>query len=106
MKRISNFFCYNMENKLSTDIIFQTFKSKGFNKLDTYHFINDTINKYITYKLSKTYQKQLKQTLCLYCANNSNTNKNVFLYDITTIIQRYNRKIFKEYESKKNKKAI
>ena len=95
-----------MENKLSTDIIFQTFKSKGFNKLETYHFINDTINKYITYKLSKTYQKQLKQTLCLYCANNSNTNKNVFLYDITTIIQRYNRKIFKEYESKKNKKTI
>ena len=84
-----------MENKLSTDIIFQTFKSKGFNKLETYHFINDTINKYITYKLSKTYQKQLKQTLCLYCANNSNTKKNVFLYDITTIIQRYNRKIFK-----------
>ena len=95
-----------MENKLSTDIIFQTFKSKGFNKLETYHFINDTINKYITYKLSKTYQKQLKQTLCLYCANNSNTNKNVLLYDITTIIQRYNRKIFKEYESKKDKKAI
>ena len=95
-----------MENKLSTDIIFQTFKSKGFNKLDTYHFINDTINKYITYKLSKTYQKQLKQTLCLYCLHNSNTNKNVFLYDITTIIQRYNRKIFKEYESKKDKKAI
>ena len=87
-----------MENKLSTDIIFQTFKSKGMDKLLTYHFINDTINKYITYKLSKTYQKQLKQTLCLYCANNSNTNKNVFLYDITTIIQRYNRKVFKEYE--------
>lgn len=91
-----------MENKLSTDIIFKTFKSKGFNKLETYHFINDTINKYITYKLSKTYQKQLKQTICLYCANNSNTSKNVFLYDIVTIIQRYNRKIFKEYESKKN----
>ena len=98
MKRLFYFIFYNMENKLSTDIIFQTFKSKGFNKLETYHFINDTINKYITYKLSKTYQKQLKQTLCLYCANNSNTNKNVFLYDITTIIQRYNRKVFKEYK--------
>ena len=98
MKRISNFFCYNMENKLSTDIIFQTFKSKGFNKLDTYHFISNTIKKYITYKLSKTYQKQLIQTICLYCANNSNTNKNVFLYDVVTIIQRYNRKNFKEYE--------
>ena len=95
-----------MENKLSTDIIFQTFKSKGFNKLDTYHFINNTINKYITYKLSKTYQNQLKQTICLYCANNNNTPKDVFLYDIVTIIQRYNRKIFKEYESKENKKAI
>ena len=33
-----------------------------------------------------------------YCANNSNTNKNVFLYDVVRIIQRYNRKIFKEYE--------
>ena len=28
------------------------------------------------------------------------------LYDITTIIQRYNKQIFKEYESKKDKKAI
>ena len=106
MKRFSILFFYNMENKLSTDIIFQTFKSKGFNKLDTYHFINNTINKYITYKLSKTYQKQLRQVICLYCANNNNTPKDVFLYDIVTIIQRYNRKIFKEYESKKNKKAI
>ena len=102
MKRISILFFYNMENKLSTDIIFQTFKSKGFNKLDTYHFINDTINQYIAFKLSKKYQKQLQQIICLYCANNSNTSKNVFLYDIVTIIQRYNRKIFKEYESKKN----
>ena len=87
-----------MENKLSTDIIFQTFKSKGFNKLDTYHFISDTIKKYITYKLSKTYQKQLIQTICLYCPNNNNTTKNVFFYYVAKIIQRYNRKIFKEYE--------
>ena len=82
-----------MENKLSTDIIFHTFKKKGMDKLLTYHFINDTI-------------KQLIQVICLYCANNSNTPKNVFLYDITTIIQRYNKQIFKEYESKKDKKAI
>ena len=91
-----------MENKLSTDIIFQTFKSKGFNKLKTYHFINDTIKQFIAFKLSKSKQTQLIQTICLYCANNSNTNKNVFLYDITTIIQRYNRKIFKEYEKTSN----
>ena len=95
-----------MENKLSTDIIFQTFKSKGMDKLLTYHFINDTINQYIAFRLSKKYQKQLIQVICLYCANNSNTSKNVFLYDITTIIQRYNKQIFKEYESKKDKKAI
>ena len=95
-----------MENKLSTDIIFQTFKKKGIDKLLTYHFINDTIKQYIAFKLSKKYQKQLIQVICLYCANNSNTPKDVFLYDITTIIQRYNHQIFKEYESKKNKKAI
>ena len=95
-----------MENKLSTDIIFQTFKKKGIDKLLTYHFINDTIKQYIAFKLSKKYQKQLIQVICLYCANNSNTPKDVFLYDITTIIQRYNRQIFKEYESKKDKKAI
>ena len=71
-------------------------------KLLTYHFINDTINQYIAFKLSKKYQKQLIQVICLYCANNSNTPKNVFLYDITTIIQRYNKQIFKEYESKKD----
>ena len=75
-------------------------------KLLTYHFINDTIKQYIAFRLSKKYQKQLIQVICLYCANNSNTPKNVFLYDITTIIQRYNKQIFKEYESKKNKKAI
>lgn len=75
-------------------------------KLLTYHFINDTINQYIAFKLSKKYQKQLIQVICLYCANNSNTQKDVFLYDITTIIQRYNKQIFKEYESKKDKKAI
>lgn len=91
-----------MESKLSTDIIFKTFKDKGFNKLKTYHFINDNLKKYIHFKLSKKYQKQLIQLICLYCANNSNTNKNVFLYDVITIIQRYNRQIFKEYESKKN----
>ena len=71
-------------------------------KLLTYHFINDTINQYIAFRLSKKYQKQLIQVICLYCANNSNTPKNVFLYDITTIIQRYNKQIFKEYESKKD----
>ena len=75
-------------------------------KLLTYHFINDTIKQYIAFRLSKKYQKQLIQVICLYCANNSNTPKDVFLYDITTIIQRYNKQIFKEYESKKNKKAI
>lgn len=75
-------------------------------KLLTYHFINDTINQYIAFRLSKKYQKQLIQVICLYCANNSNTPKNVFLYDITTIIQRYNKQIFKEYESKKDKKVI
>ena len=75
-------------------------------KLLTYHFINDTIKQYIAFRLSKKYQKQLIQVICLYCANNSNTPKNVFLYDITTIIQRYNKQIFKEYESKKDKKAI
>ena len=91
-----------MENKLSTDIIFQTFKKKGIDKL----LINDTIKQYIAFKLSKKYQKQLIQVICLYCENNSNTQKNVFLYDITTIIQRYNKQIFKEYESKKDKKAI
>lgn len=91
-----------MENKLSTDIIFQTFKIKGFNKLQTYHFINDTIKANICFKLSKQKQKQLIQTICLYCANNSNINKNVFLYDVVTIIQRYNRKIFKEYEKTNN----
>ena len=95
-----------MENKLSTDIIFQTFKKKGIDKLLTYHFINDTIKQYIAFKLSKKYQKQLIQVICLYCENNSNTQKDVFLYDITTIIQRYNKQIFKEYESKKDKKAI
>ena len=95
-----------MENKLSTDIIFQTFQKKGIDKLLTYHLINDTIKQYIAFKLSKKYQKQLIQVICLYCANNSNTPKDVFLYDITTIIQRYNRQIFKEYESKKDKKAI
>lgn len=95
-----------MENKLSIDIIFQTFKKKGMDKLLTYHFINDTIKQYIAFKLSKKYQKQLIQVICLYCENNSNTPKNVFLYDITTIIQRYNKQIFKEYESKKDKKAI
>lgn len=95
-----------MENKLSTDIIFHTFQKKGMDKLLTYHFINDTIKQYIAFKLSKKYQKQLIQVICLYCANNSNTPKDVFLYDITTIIQRYNKQIFKEYESKKNKKAI
>ena len=95
-----------MENKLSTDIIFQTFQKKGMDKLLTYHFINDTIKQYIAFRLSKKYQKQLIQVICLYCANNSNTPKNVFLYDITTIIQRYNKQIFKEYESKKYKKAI
>ena len=95
-----------MENKLSTDIIFQTFKKKGIDKLLTYHFIYDTIKQYIAFKLSKKYQKQLIQVICLYCANNSNTQKDVFLYDITTIIQRYNKQIFKEYESKKDKKAI
>ena len=93
-----------MENKLSTDIIFQTFKKKGIDKLLTYHFINDTIKQYIAFKLSKKYQKQLIQVICLYCANNNNTPKDVFLYDITTIIQRYNKQIFKEYESEKNKK--
>ena len=71
-------------------------------KLLTYHFINDTIKQYIAFRLSKKYQKQLIQVICLYCANNSNTQKDVFLYDITTIIQRYNKQIFKEYESKKN----
>ena len=71
-------------------------------KLLTYHFINDTIKQYIAFRLSKKYQKQLIQIICLYCANNSNTPKDVFLYDITTIIQRYNKQIFKEYESKKN----
>lgn len=91
-----------MENKLSTDIIFQTFKTKGMNKLQTYHFINDTIKANISFKLSKQKQTQLIQTICLYCANNSNTNKNVFLYDVVTIIQRYNRKIFKEYEKASN----
>lgn len=91
-----------MENKLSTDIIFQTFKTKGMNKLKTYHFINDNIKTYISFKLSKAKQKQLIQTICLYCANNSNINTNVFLYDIITIIQRYNRKIFKEYEKASN----
>ena len=75
-------------------------------KLLTYHFINDTIKQYIAFRLSKKYQKQLIQVICLYCANNSNTPKDVFLYDITTIIQRYNKQIFKEYESEKNKKAI
>ena len=95
-----------MENKLSTDIIFQTFQKKGMDKLLTYHFINDTIKQYIAFRLSKKYQKQLIQVICLYCANNSNTQKDVFLYDITTIIQRYNKQIFKEYESKKDKKAI
>ena len=95
-----------MENKLSTDIIFHTFKKKGMDKLLTYHFINDTIKQYIAFRLSKKYQKQLIQVICLYCANNSNTQKNVFLYDITTIIQRYNKQIFRDYESKKNKKAI
>lgn len=90
-----------MENKLSTDIIFQTFKTKGMNKLKTYHFINDTIKANISFKLSKQKQTQLIQTICLYCANNSNINKNVFLYDVVTIIQRYNRQIFKEYENKK-----
>ena len=95
-----------MENKLSTDIIFQTLKKKGIDKLLTYHFINDTIKQYIAFRLSKKYQKQLIQVICLYCANNSNTPKDVFLYDITTIIQRYNKQIFKEYESKKDKKAI
>ena len=75
-------------------------------KLLTYHFINDTIKQYIAFKLSKKYQKQLIQVICLYCVNNSNTPKDVFLYDITTIIQRYNKQIFKEYESKKDKKAI
>ena len=95
-----------MENKLSTDLIFQTFKKKGIDKLQTYHFINDTIEQYIAFKLSKKYQKQLIQVICLYCVNNSNTPKNVFLYDITTIIQRYNKQIFKEYENKKDKKAI
>ena len=75
-------------------------------KLLTYHFINDTIKQYIAFRLSKKYQKQLIQVICLYCANNSNTPKNIFLYDITTIIQRYNKQIFKEYESKKDKKAI
>lgn len=75
-------------------------------KLLTYHFINDTIKQYIAFRLSKKYQKQLIQVICLYCANNSNTPKDVFLYDITTIIQRYNKQIFKEYESKKDKKAI
>lgn len=89
-----------MENKFSTDLIFQTFKNKGINKLQTYHFINDTIKKYIAFRLSKKYQKQLIQVICLYCVNNSNTSKNVFLYDITTIIQRYNKQIFKEYEKK------
>ena len=74
-----------MENKLSTDIIFQTFQKKGIDKLLTYHFINDTIKQYIAFKLSKKYQKQLIQVICLYCANNSNTPKDVFLYDITTI---------------------
>lgn len=95
-----------MENKFSTDLIFQTFKNKGIDKLQTYHFINDTIKKYIAFRLSKKYQKQLIQVICLYCVNNSNTSKNVFLYDITTIIQRYNKQIFKEYEKKKDKKAI
>ena len=50
-------------------------------KLLTYHFINDTIKQYIAFKLSKKYQKQLIQVVCLYCANNSNTQKDVFLYD-------------------------
>lgn len=95
-----------MENKFSTDVIFQTFKKKDMDKLLTYHFINDTIKQYIAFKLSKKYQKQLIQVICLYCANNSNTPKNVFLYDITTIIQRYNKQIFKEYEKKKDKKTI
>ena len=95
-----------MENKLSNDIIFNKKKKKGMDKLLTYHFINDTIKQYIAFKLSKKYQKQLIQVICLYCANNSNTPKDVFLYDITTIIQRYNKQIFKEYESKKDKKAI
>ena len=95
-----------MENKLSTDIIFQTFKKKGIDKLLTYHFINDTIKQYIAFRLSKKYQKQLIQVICLYCENNSNTPKDVFLYDITTIIQRYNKQIIKEKESKKDKKAI
>lgn len=91
-----------MESKLSTDIIFKTFKDKGFNKLKTYHFINDNLKKYIPFKLSKRYQKQLIQLICLYCANNSNTLLETFLFDITTLIQRYNRQIYKEYESKKN----
>lgn len=83
-----------MENKLSTDIIFRTFEKKGIDKLLTYHFINDTIKQYIAFRLSKKYQKQLIQVICLYCANNSNTPKDVFIYDITTIIQRYNKQIF------------
>lgn len=91
-----------MENKLLTDIIFKTFKNKGFSKLQTYHFINDNLKKYIHFKLSKKYQKQLIQLICLYCANNSNTLLETFLFDITTLIQRYNKQIFKEYESKKN----
>lgn len=94
-----------MENKLSTDIIFQTFKTKGMNKLQTYHFINDTIKANISFKLSKQKQIQLIQTICLYCANNSNINKNVFLYDVVTIIQRYNRQIFKEYEKENSKET-
>lgn len=84
-----------MENILSTDIIFHTFlKIAKFDKLQTYKYINGTIKRFVSIKLAKNKQKQLIQTICLYCVNNSNTTKETFLYDVQTIIQRYNRKCF------------
>lgn len=87
-----------MEKILSTDIIFHTFRNIAkFDKLQTYKYINGNINRFIAFKLCKRKQKQLIQTICLYCANNSNTNKETLLYDVLTIIQRYNREQNKYY---------
>lgn len=87
-----------MENILSTDIIFHTFhKIAKFDKLQTYKYLNENINRFIAIKLCKKKQKQLIQTICLYCANNSNTTKETLLYDVLVIIQRYNRKQYKDF---------
>lgn len=81
-----------MEKVLSTDIIFHTFRNIAkFDKLKTYKYINENINRFICFKLCKRKQKQLIQTICLYCANNSNTNKETLLYDVSCIIARYNK---------------